>query len=183
MVKYWQKMCRTFAACSMNNKMFHSKEAFLSPQLFVHLAENLSLKSFEHLWLYIFRSYQVFLQNCIPLSIPKNEEYPHLKKQLLWETTLLNSLRYRLLIFIWSIFGIDCIPTGILNIPRHPYASETLLYSFRCVSNSVVAIIRLKNNHFVTHLQLPINLLHFFIKNNHISFELTHWSNGIIFKH
>ena len=75
-------MCRTFAACSMNNKMFHSKEAFLSPQLFVHLAENLSLKSFEHLWLYIFRLYQVFLRNCIPLSIPKNEEYPHLKQTI-----------------------------------------------------------------------------------------------------
>ena len=87
-------MCRTFAACSMNNKRFHSKEAFLSPQLFVHLAENLSLKSFEHLWLYIFRSYQVFLQNCIPLSIPKSEEYPHLKKNNCWETMLLCRRRY-----------------------------------------------------------------------------------------
>ena len=82
MVKYWQKMCRTFAACSMNNKRFHSKEAFLSPQLFVHLAENLSLKSFEHLSLYIFRLYRVFLRNCTPLSIPKNEEYPHLKQTI-----------------------------------------------------------------------------------------------------
>ena len=98
-------MCRTFAACSMNNKRFHSKEAFLSPQLFVHLAENLSLKSFEHLWLYIFRLYQVFLRNCIPLSIPKNEEYPHLKKNNCWETMLLSRRRYNFhLIYIMHWF-------------------------------------------------------------------------------
>ena len=86
-----------------------------------------------------------------------------------------------MLIFIWSIFGINCIPTGILNIPRHPYASETLLYSFRCVSNSVVAIMRLINNHYGRHVKLFI--IYFFIKNNHMSIELTHWSYCIIFKH
>ena len=118
MVQHWQKMIRTFVACSMSSKRFHNKEAFLFLQLSVHLAENLAQKSFEHLLPYIFRLSQVFLPNYIPLSTPKNEEYPHLKQIIIIVPN--NMQLSALLLFIPSIFGLDIIPTGILNIPRQP---------------------------------------------------------------